>query len=84
MLPLGEHTLWPGLSVSNCDDHVVKLNLDFSCGVGSLATIMEGFYGLKVDEEEILLRMESDGTTSFQNLSDVAWEYNYSVKELAL
>jgi hypothetical protein len=52
--------------------------------VGSLATIMEGFYGLKVDEEEILLRMESDGTTSFQNLSDVAWEYNYSVKELAL
>jgi len=51
--------------------------------VGSLATIMEGFYGLKVDEEEILLRM-SDGTTSFQNLSDVAWEYNYSVKELAL
>jgi predicted double-glycine peptidase len=57
--------------------------LDFSCGVGSLATIMEEFYGLKVDEEEILLRM-SDGTTSFQNLSDVAWEYNYSVKELAL
>ena len=45
---------------------------------------MEEFYGLKVGEEDILLCMENDGAASFQDLSDVAWEYNYSVKGLAL
>ena len=66
------------------DERVVKQDLDYSCGAASLATIMQEFYGLKISEEDILMRMEDDGAASFQDLSDVAWEYEYSAKGLAL
>ena len=66
------------------DERVVKQDLDYSCGAASLATIMQEFYGLKISEEDILMRMEDDGAASFQGLSDVAWEYEYSAKGLAL
>ena len=45
---------------------------------------MHEFYGLKVSEDDVLQRMEDDGAASFQDLSDVAWEYRYSAKGLAL
>ena len=66
------------------DERVVKQDLDYSCGAASLATIMQEFYGLKVSEDDVLQRMEDDGAASFQDLSDVAWEYEYNAKGLAL
>lgn len=66
------------------DERVVKQDLDYSCGAASLATIMQEFYGLNVSEDDVLQRMEDDGAASFQDLSDVAWEYGYNTKGLAL
>lgn len=66
------------------DERVVKQDLDYSCGAASLATIMQEFYGQEISEEDVLMRMEDDGAASFQDLSDVAWEYEYSAKGLAL
>lgn len=66
------------------DERVVKQDLDYSCGAASLATIMQEFYGQKISEEDVLMRMEDDDAASFQDLSDVAWEYEYSAKGLAL
>lgn len=66
------------------DDRVVKQDLDYSCGAASLATVMKEFYGLEVSEGDILQRMEDDGAASFQDLSDVAWEYGFNANGLAL
>ena len=65
------------------DDRVVKQDLDYSCGAASLATVMKEFYGLEVSEGDILQRMEDDGAASFQDLSDVAWEYGFKANGLA-
>jgi len=66
------------------DERVVKQDLDYSCGAASLATVMQEFYGLEVSEDDILQRMEDDGAASFQDLSDVAWEYEFNARGLAL
>ena len=36
------------------DAQIVKQDLDYSCGAASLATILNGFYGKTVTEDEIL------------------------------
>ncbi len=54
------------------DERVVKQDLDYSCGAASMATIMNGFYGLNVTEAEVLEGMEEDGAASFQDLAEVA------------
>ncbi len=53
------------------DERIVKQDLDYSCGAASVATIMNGFYGMAVTEAELLDAMEDDGVTSFQDLADV-------------
>jgi len=53
------------------DEGVVKQDLDYSCGAASVATIMNGFYGMEVTEGELLDAMEKDGAASFQDLAEV-------------
>jgi len=53
------------------DERVVKQDLDYSCGAASVATIMNGFYGMEVTEGELLKAMEEDGAASFQDLAEV-------------
>ncbi len=66
------------------DEHIVKQDLDYSCGAASVATIMNGFYGMAVTEAEILSAMKNDGTASFQDLADVVQNYGLKGVGLAL
>ena len=66
------------------DKHIVKQDLDYSCGAASTATILNSFYGLDVTEKEILDLMEEDGAASFQDLSDVVTNYGMKGVGLAL
>ena len=54
------------------DAQIVKQDLDYSCGAASLATILNGFYGKAVTEEEILKAMnKEDGMASFADMAAV-------------
>ncbi|VAW85007.1 Bacteriocin resistance protein; peptidase C39 [hydrothermal vent metagenome] len=66
------------------DEKIVKQDLDYSCGAASVATIMNGFYGLDVTEAELLDRMEADGTASFQDLAEVVQAYGLKGMGIAL
>jgi len=66
------------------DDQIVKQDLDYSCGAASVATIMNGFYGLDVTEAELLDRMEADGAASFQDLAEVVQPYGLKGMGIAL
>ena len=66
------------------DEHIVKQDLDYSCGAASVATIMNGFYGMAVTEAEILSAMENDGAASFQDLADVVQNYGLKGVGIAL
>ena len=43
------------------DFRVVKQELDYSCGASSLATLLNGFYGFDLSEEDILNIIIIDG-----------------------
>ncbi|HEB57204.1 MAG TPA: peptidase C39 [Gammaproteobacteria bacterium] len=66
------------------DERIVKQDLDYSCGAASVATIMNGFYGMAVTEAELLSAMENDGTASFQDLADVVHAYGLKGVGVAL
>ncbi len=66
------------------DEHIVKQDLDYSCGAASAATIMNGFYGLNVTEAELLEGMEDDGAASFQDLADAVGAYGLKGVGVAL
>ncbi len=66
------------------DEHIVKQDLDYSCGAASTATILNGFYGLDVTEKKLLDLMEDDGVYSFQDLSEVVTNYGMKGVGLAL
>lgn len=66
------------------DEHIVKQDLDYSCGAASVATIMNGFYGLNVTEAALLDDMEADGAASFQDLAEVAQAYGLKGVGVAL
>ena len=54
------------------DAQIVKQDLDYSCGAASLATILNGFYGEAVTEEQILKAMnKEDGMASFSDMAAV-------------
>ena len=54
------------------DAQIVKQDLDYSCGAASLATILNGFYGKTVTEDEILKAMnKEDGMASFSDMAAV-------------
>ncbi len=54
------------------DEAVTKQNLDYSCGAASMSTILGGFYGKTITEEEILKAMnKEDGMASFADMATV-------------
>ena len=66
------------------DFRVIKQNLDFSCGAASLATILNGFFGENLSEEDVLNYMELDGSASFKDLALVSNELGYKSGGLKL
>ncbi|MBL4658756.1 MAG: C39 family peptidase [Alcanivoracaceae bacterium] len=66
------------------DQGVVKQNFDFSCGSASLASVLSGFYGLKVSEKDVLDKMEKDGAASFADLAQVAKSYGFKAGGIML
>ena len=59
------------------DFRVVKQELDYSCGASSLATLLNGFYGFDLSEEDILNIIIIDGAATFENLSFAANSYGF-------
>jgi len=66
------------------DERIVKQDLDYSCGAASVATIMNGFYGMRITERELLGVMEEDGAASFQDLAEVVRSYGLKGVGVAL
>ena len=66
------------------DQGVVKQSFDFSCGSASLASILSGFYGIKVSEKDVLEKMEKDGAASFADLAEIAESYGFKAGGLML
>ena len=58
-------TSWKALR----DSRVVKQAFDYSCGAASVATLLNGFYGLDVTETDILESIGKDAAASFENLA---------------
>ena len=66
-------TSWKALR----DFRVVKQEFDYSCGAASVATLLNGFYGLDVTETDILEKIEKDAAASFENLAKAVIPYGF-------
>ena len=67
------------------DAQIVKQDLDYSCGAASLATILNGFYGKDISEEDILKAMnKEDGMASFADMAKVLPQYGFKGAGFAL
>lgn len=67
------------------DAGVVRQKLDFSCGAASLATLLNGFYGSSLTEEEILKDMNKfDMKASFEDMARVVNRYGFKAGGVAL
>jgi uncharacterized protein len=67
------------------DAHVVKQDMDFSCGAASLATILNEFYGSPLTEQQILKDMnKQDMVANFEDMAKVVKLYNFKSGGLAL
>lgn len=54
------------------DQGVHKQDLDYSCGAASLATLLEGYFGIETTEQAVLQRLPlRQGRTSFADLAAV-------------
>ena len=73
-------TSWKALR----DQRVVKQTLDYSCGVASVATILNEFYGHALTEQDVLDAMAKDGASSFQDLASVVAQYGFKGRGIAL
>lgn len=65
------------------DDHVVKQNLDFSCGAAAMATLLTYRYQHPTTEEQVLTEMGKTATASFYDLKVYAEKKGYQVQGLA-
>ncbi len=66
------------------DAGVVKQALDYSCGAASLATLLNGYYGLTLTEAEVLEKIGKDAQASFAELAAVARGYGFRAAGVAL
>jgi predicted double-glycine peptidase len=63
---------------SRRDENIVKQDLDYSCGAASLATIINGYYGQTVTEEDILKLMnKEDMRASFDDMAAALSELGF-------
>lgn len=66
------------------DEGVVKQDLDYSCGAASLATLLNGYYGLNVTEEALLKAMDQgDGRASFEDMARALSGYGFKARGFA-
>lgn len=67
------------------DAQIVKQDEDFSCGAASLATLLNGFYGLSLTEAQILKDMnKNDMMANFDDMARVVNHYGFKAGGVAL
>jgi uncharacterized protein len=67
------------------DAQIVKQAQDFSCGAASLATLLNGFYGLTLSEAQILKDMnKTDMMANFDDMARVVNAYGFKAGGVAL
>ncbi len=70
---------------SKRDEGIVKQSLDFSCGAASLATLLNNFYGQKLTEREILVKMnKQELQASFDDMQRILPEMGFQARGYAL
>jgi len=66
------------------DAHIVKQDLDYSCGAASLATLLNGYYGLAVTEAALLQAMDKgDGYASFDDMARALVQFGFKAQGFA-
>ncbi len=66
------------------DRQVVKQDQDYSCGAASLATLLNGFYGQKLTEEELLKAMDKgDARASFDDMVRALPKFGFKAQGFA-
>ena len=63
--------------VGRRDANIVKQQFDFSCGAASVATVLSGFYGLDIDEADVLTALDDEERYSFDDLSQVVLMWGF-------
>lgn len=66
------------------DHHVVKQDLDYSCGPASTATILTYYYNRPTSEKEIIQSMNQWRAASFGDISRILPDYGYKGVGVAL
>lgn len=67
------------------DIKIIKQAQDFSCGAASLATLLNGFYGLSLTEAQILKDMNKPSQmASFEDMAQVVHRYGFKATGVAL
>jgi uncharacterized protein len=67
------------------DIKIIKQAQDFSCGAASLATLLNGFYGLSLTEAQILKDMNKPSQmASFEDMAQVVHRYGFKAAGVAL
>lgn len=66
------------------DAQIVKQDQDFSCGAASLATLLNGFYGQNLTEEELLKAMDKgDAQASFDDMARALPRFGFRAQGFA-
>lgn len=68
------------------DSQVVKQQLDYSCGAGAVATLLSYYYGIAVNETDVLkgYKFDRDRGISIAGLANVLRGYDFDVFTLGL
>ena len=83
------NTYMPNIKITSWktqrDQDIVKQAQDFSCGAASIATVLNGFYGKKVTEKQILdIMNKKDGKASFDDMEKALVTLGFKGKGLAV
>jgi predicted double-glycine peptidase len=66
------------------DAHIVKQDLDYSCGAASLATLLNSYYGQEVTEGALLKAMDKgDGRASFDDMARALPQFGFRAQGFA-
>lgn len=66
------------------DEHVVKQELDYSCGPASVATILTHYYKRPTTEEELIRKMNQWRAASFADIARILPDYGYKAIGIAI
>ena len=66
------------------DAHIVKQDLDYSCGAASLATLLNAHYGQALTEEALLKAMDKqDGRANFEDMQRALPQFGFKAQGFA-